>query len=338
MASIYEKSFEDIAKTVCHTTFIDWDSFRNKTILITGGTGLIGYSFIRSVIYTSNRKGLNIRLIALVRDKERAKVRFDFDYSDQDLVLIEGVVENPPDIKEDIDYVVHGASKTASMEFIGKPVETIETAVIGTINILKLAKRKMINGFVYLSSMEVYGYPKKGHKVTENDIGSLTPRDLRNCYPISKVQCECLCKSYASEYGLPITVARLTQTIGPFANYDDTRIFAYLGKCVAEKKDIILKTRGETERSYLHTSDAVTAILKLLLDGQSGQIYNVADEDTYCSIAEMATRIADKNGLKVIIECQGSPAQNGYPNTLYMDLDTSLLRQLGWRAQSNFDF
>lgn len=352
MNKLNNEAFDEVMESVCNTDFIAWERLRNKTIFITGATGLIGYTLIRSLLYSSDQKGLNVKIIALVRDINRAKERFldipandiseatcddsqnkalaSADGNGSQLFFIIGDVENLPNIDVPIDYIVHGASKTASMDFIKKPVETIETSVLGTMNALRLAKEKKVSGFVYLSSMEIYGYPKKGHKVVESDIGTFSPDDLRNSYPISKLACESLCKSYASEYKLPIMVARLTQTFGPGVNYNDGRIFAYFGRCIAENKDIVLKTAGETERSYLYTSDAVTAILTILLNGRSGESYNVADEKTYCSIAQMAKDIADDNDLKVIIEDNKTAYENGYMDTLYINLNTSAIRSLGW--------
>ena len=121
----------------------------------------------------------------------------------------------------------------------------------------------------------------------------------------------------------------MTQTFGSGINYNDTRIFAYFARCVIEKQDIVLKTKGATERSYLYTTDAVTAILMVLLKGKNGQAYNAADEKTYCSIAEMAEKVAEDGGIKVRYELQDEML-NGFPQTLYMDLDTTLLKKLGW--------
>ena len=178
--------------------------------------------------------------------------------------------------------------------------------------------------------MEVYGYPEKGHKVAESEIGEFTPLNLRNSYPIGKIMCETMCCAYAEEYKVPVKMVRLTQTFGPGVNYNDNRIFAYFGRCVKEKKDIVLKTAGETERCYLYTTDAVTAILTVMLKGKNGEAYNAANEETYCSIAEMAERIASENGINVVYDIQ-PPEMNGFPQTLYMYLDTTALQELGWR-------
>ena len=81
--------------------------------------------------------------------------------------------------------------------------------------------------------------------------------------------------------------------------YNDGRVFADFARCVIEKRDIILKTKGETKRSYLYTEDAVCAILTVMLNGESGQAYNVANEETYCSIYEMAQLVAKGGQMKV---------------------------------------
>ncbi|MCH5216320.1 MAG: NAD(P)-dependent oxidoreductase [Muribaculaceae bacterium] len=316
---------------VCNAQFIPWENLKDKTVFITGATGLIGYTLVQALLYANKTRQLNLKVLALVRDLCRAEERFK-DVDNDALEYIIGNVEQLPYIEHPIDYIVHGASQTASKAFVNQPVETILTAIKGTENLLELAKAKNVAGMVYLSSMEVYGFPEKGHKVTEDEIGTLSPLDVRNSYPISKIQCESLCCAYAKEYGIPVMSARLTQTLGPGVNYNDGRVFAEFARCVVEKRDIVLKTTGETERCYLYTADAATAILTILLKGSAGQAYNVANESTYCSIAKMAEKVAAQGGIKVRYDIQPE-ALNGFPKTLYMYLDTSLLQSLGWKSE-----
>ena len=332
MSDIFKQDIE----TVVNADFIPWEKLNNKIIFITGATGLIGYMLVNSLVKANIEKDLNINLILLVRDRKKAENRFEnvIDMDGRHIVFIENSVEGLVPRKLDshqIDFIIHGASNTSSKGFVTNPVETIDTALIGTRNVLEIAKEHKVDGFIYLSSMEVYGYPEKGHKVTEDEIGDLTPLDVRNSYPISKVMCESMCVAFAKEYGVSTKIIRLTQTFGPGVNYTDNRIFAYFLRCMNERKDIVLKTKGETERSYLYTTDAVTAILTVLLKGVSGAAYNAANEATYCSIKQMAEEVAKDAGVKVVYDIQDEKS-NGFPQTLFMDLDTSLLQNLGWRA------
>lgn len=324
------KQLEQDFINISEAEFIPWEKLRGSTILITGATGLIGFTLVHALVYANRRKGLNLKILALVRDEKRARERFSqLNCRSDELQPIVGTVEDLPPIGGEVNYIVHGASQTASKAFVEQPVETIMTALRGTENLLRLAHRKKCSGMVYLSSMEVYGHPERGHKVKESDLGKLSSLDVRNSYPISKLQCESLCCAYASEYKVPVAIARLTQTFGPGVNYNDNRVFAYFARCVKEKRDIVLKTKGETERSYLYTADAASAILTILLKGESGEAYNVANESTYCSIAEMAQKIAEENGIGVQFDIQDESA-SGFPATIYMDLDANKLKALGW--------
>ena len=296
------------------------EEFINKKIYITGATGLIGSNLVNELLKVNG-----IDIILQVRNEEKAKKLFGkrVKYEVCDLL-------DTPKYEGDVDYIVHCANPTSSQFFVNNPVETINLAVNGTIRILEFAKKKKVDGFVFLSTMEVYVYPERGHKVKENEGGSFDSSVVRNCYPLSKQTCESLCAAYASEYGVPTRVLRLTQTFGPGVDYNDGRVFAEFARCAIEKKDIILMTKGETEREYLYTLDAVSAILTVLLNGKDGEVYTAANEDTFCSIYEMAKMVADMSGINVIIKEQNIE-KLGYANTLHMDLDTSKLKALGWK-------
>lgn len=309
---------EFILKT---TNYIDWSKFENRTIYITGATGLIGSNLVQALLLC-----VDVHIIVQVRNKLKAKKIFGdrVGYVISDLL-------NKPNYAGKVDYIIHCANPTSSSFFINNPVETIETAVEGTKNILDFAKEKQAT-VVFLSTMEVYGFPKKGHIVKENEGGSFDSLVVRNCYPLSKQVCESLCAAYSSEYGVHTRVLRLTQTFGPGVFYNDGRVFAEFARCAIEKRNIILKTAGETERSYLYTIDAVLAILVVLLNGADGEAYTAANENTFCSILNMANLVADISGISVVIRKQ-DVSKMGYANTLHMNLDTGKLQNLGWKAQ-----
>lgn len=311
---------------------IPWDLLRNKTFFVTGGTGLIGSTIISALLYADMKQQLNLTVVALVRNLTAAREQFAPQLkSSSSLKFVVGDVLRLPAVEYPIHYIIHGANPTSSLFFVQHPVETSITAVQGTDRLLQLAREKKTEGFVYLSTMEVYGHPLKSRKVRETDAGVFHPLDIRNSYPFSKLLCENLCYSYQSEYGVPVQIVRLTQCFGPGVRYTDNRVFAEFARCAIERRNIILKTKGNTERSYLYTADAVTAILTVLLKGKSGEIYNAANENTYCSILEMANLVAGNRDIKVEIK-EADIAESGYADTIYMDLDTEKIRSLGWKA------
>ena len=170
-----------------------------------------------------------------------------------------------------IDYIIHGAAITTSKDMVEHAVETLDTAYIGTRNILNLAKSKKIKSMVYLSSMEVYGVTDTSlNCVTEKNLGYIDILSPRSSYSEGKRICECLCACYANEYAVPVKCARLAQTLGAGIDYNDTRVPAMFARSVVENKNIVLKTAGSTMRPIVYTTDAISGILTILKHGESG--------------------------------------------------------------------
>lgn len=310
---------------------IEWEKFKNRTILITGATGLIGVNLVNALLYVNEILNINCRILALVRNTEKAKEKFSTQKTDN-LVFINGDILEKISCDEKIDYIIHAASQTASRKFVEEPINTIDVALRGTKNVLELAKKNNILSMVFLSTMEVYGRPQNDEKISETHSTDLDTTEIRNCYPISKRMCENLCVCY----GVNAKIARLTQTFGPGVSYDDERVFAQFARCAIKKEDIVLHTKGETKRSYLYTADAVRAIFTILLKGASGQAYNVANEETYCSIYEMAQLVANEctgGKIKVRCELEENIEKLGYAPTLCMNLSVDKLKKLGWKPE-----
>mgnify|MGYP004627244239 CR=1 FL=1 len=293
------KVFKEDLDYCVNASFIPWADFNDKTFLVTGATGLIGYTFTCALLYQSITKESGIKVLALVRDLEKAKAQYKEVLADgAPLTFVQGSVDKLPEINEKIDYIMHGACPTASAFFTEHPVETIKTIIDGTDNMLNLAKDKKVKAMVHLSSMEVFGEITDKRKLSEDDLGKIDLTSPRSSYPEAKRLAENLCACYASEYKVPVRVARLVQTFGPGVKYEDKRIFAYMMRCALENKNIELKTAGTKENSYLYTMDAVTAILTLLAKGEYGKTYNVANEETYCSVKDMGRLVLETFGKK----------------------------------------
>lgn len=326
------EDFENILNMTC----IKWELLANKTILLTGASGLIGSNIINTIIYANETRKYNIKIIAVVRDITKTLKKL-ITKELNNITFITSDIEEFKTVDGNFDYIIHAANPTSSKFFVERPVETINTAIIGTKNLLEIAKNKKVKSFVFLSSMEIYGNPKKGEVICEDYVSGFDSIVIRNCYPMSKKLCESLCKAYYSEYEVPTKIIRLTQTFGPGVEYHDGRIFAEFMRCVIEKKDIVLKTKGETERCYLYTADAVSAILTVMLSGNNGESYNAANPNTYCSISGMANLVADNvaNGAIKVKYRLEDVTKLGYANTLYMNLVTSKLESLGWKPTTD---
>ena len=302
----------------------------SKNIFVSGATGLIGSTLIKAIVTNAP----SAKIIAFVRDECKAKKVFQ-NY-EQNITFVTGDIREPVVFDGHVDYVIHAASETSSKAFVEAPVSIIEIALNGTKNMLDFARQKNVQGFVYLSSMEVYGTPHNYDKIFEYHGTDLDTMNVRTSYPESKRLCESLCTAYASQFQVPAKVVRLTQTFGPGVQYNDGRVFAEFSRCVIENRDIVLHTKGETKRSYLYTLDAASAILTVLTKGKPAEAYNAANEATYCSIYGMAQMVAQKIALgKIQVKIEESDISIfGYAKALRMNLDTSKLRKLGWQAKT----
>ena len=331
--------FQEDLKTIAQADCIPWEQLRGKTCLITGATGLIGYTLTSALLYAGWKKQLDLTVVALVRNVEKAKQKFAAQLS-QGLPLrfVQGDVEHLPPLDGPVDYVIHGASPTASKYFVEHPVETIHTAVIGTMNLMRLAKDKQCQGFVYLSSMEVYGSVEEETPLQENDLGYLNPLAVRSCYPESKRLCEALCAANASEYNLRAMSVRLAQTFGPGVDANDNRAFAEFMRCARQGREIVLQTPGDSKQPYIYTTDAASAILTVLLKGEKGQAYNAVNSETYCSIAEMARLVADhfsKEQPVAVKIAASEESMKKYPPKRCWNLSAYALTALGWEHQKD---
>ena len=312
----------------------------NSNILITGATGLIGSLLIKMFVYCNQFKNGNIKIIAVCRNVEKARNVLDDIIEREDVELIIGDINNPIEVRNNVDYIIHGANITNSRLMIEKPVETILTAINGTKNILNLAKEKNTKSVVYLSSMEVYGsFGKKSVIVNENKLGYIDPIKIRSNYPESKRMCENLCVAYNSEYDVPVKIARLAQTFGAGILPGENRVFAQFARSAIKNENIVLHTKGKSEGNYCYTSDVICALIILLISGKNGEAYNISNEKNHISIGNMAKMVAKKFGngqIKVVFDIPKSNVY-GYATDTKIKLSTKKIQNLGWNPKIDLE-
>lgn len=312
---ILKRDFERISAA----DYISWEDLRGKRVFVTGATGLIGGLFAQTLVYVSEKKGLDIRVVALVRDKVRAMALLPFE-----IELVEGDMLKPMKIGGPVDFILHAACPTASKFFVEHPNETRCIIVEGTRHVLELAKAKGAR-MVYLSSMEVYGACDR-EAVSEGDLGWLDPNLPRNSYPLGKREAEALCKS-AADAGVDVVVARPVQTFGAGVSQTENRVFAQFARAAMSGGDIVMKTEGRKAHCYCYTSDCVSGILAILLKGLRGEVYNISNEESFCTIREMAEVLVGAGRVRIELD------PGNYPPDTRMCIKSDKLRGLGWRPE-----
>ncbi len=317
----------DYADEVAQDCEADLGVLRGKTLLITGSTGLIGSQLVRVVLTASENRDLGIRLVLPVRNIDKAQALFGgfdgiIDYFDWEMGDA-----FPSDLS--FDYAVHLACTTSSRDFLEKPVEVISSIYLSASNLLKAVGARKAKA-VLVSTMEVYGEAEG--ILGETDLGKMDPMVPRNSYPEAKKLTECLAASFAAEYGVAVSVARFAQTFGEGVSPADGRVFAEFGRCARDRKDIGLLTDGSSSGIYVAVSDAVSAILRILVGGKAGEAYNVANEDTFCTILEMANMVAAEfaEGQIAVTHVDDDGRLATFRKSKSLRLSSAKLRELGW--------
>ena len=306
-------------------TFPLTDELRGARVCITGSTGLIGSMLVRCLLALD----ADITLLLPVRNIRKARTMFADGLQHIELEETPDLTAWTKTLDSDIDYIVHCASPTAGSFMTEHPVETFTLAVDTTRNLLDYMRRKNVKSFVFISSLEYYGQNHDDAIISEEYLGHLDMTSPRSSYPLAKRSAEFLCSMYAREYGMAAKVARLTQTFGAGVASDDNRVFAQFARSIKDGRDIVLHTTGESAKPYCYTTDCVSAILHIMLKGQKGEAYNVANDDTYISIRDMAELLRRQfnPAVRVIIE---QHPEMGYAPVTRLHLSSEKLRALGW--------
>ena len=303
----------------------DYNKFKDSNILITGGTGFIGSYLVRVLSKLNKDYSLNIKIYSTARNKDKVK-SLDLE---NDAIWIYKPLSEKLEIEDNIDYIIHTVSPTDSSYFTNNPVETINTTIQWLNSLMNLAIEKKVKGFLFTSSLEVYGICNEDRLLKENEYFAVDCNNVRSSYSEGKKILECLCSSYASEYLVPVKIVRLGQTFGPGILKEDNRVFAQFAKAVSLNKDIVLNTKGETKRSYCSVSDAIFGMLTVLTNGKNGESYNLVSDNSYISIYELAKLFIKDTNSKIIIE---EKECKQYLGVIKFGLDTEKIKNIGFKS------
>ena len=336
-SSLYQQDIE-----YCANLPLQWDKLADKTIAISGATGMIGTFLIDVLMKKNEDPKFNCQIIAIGRNKSRARSRFPyFDeahfHFEQLDVSIPGVRPNRP-----ADVVIHLASTTHPRAYASEPVSTITSNVTGLQNLLEYS---LVGGndhrdgrFVFASSVEIYGKNRgDAERFDEQYCGYIDPNTLRAGYPEAKRLGEALCQAYSEQHGIDFVIPRIARTYGPTLHKDDSKALSQFIHKGLMKEDIILKSEGTQLFSYAYVADTGAGLLYCLLEGESRSAYNIAAPISDCRLKDLASLVASKCGVNVHFELPDSLETKGYSTATVALMDGHKLQTLGWNMKYSIE-
>lgn len=319
---------------LCAHSEINWKWFHNKTVLISGATGMLGKYLISVLLKRNQTERENITILAIGRNHEKFRRRF------QDISGADGIqfvchdVNNPLNLKRKIDCIIHMASNTHPVLYATDPIGTEMTNIMGTYHLLELTAKNPGCRFVFTSSGDIYGDNRSNNEfLNEQDCGYIDCNTLRAGYIEGKRASEALCNAFKESKGIDFVIARLCRIYGPTMTDEDSKAITQFIRNAAKGQNIVLKSKGDQVFSYLYVSDAVTGLLKVISEGQTGEAYNIADNDNAYSLRYLAETIAELGGSTVTIDLPDAIEARGASSFKNVKLDGKKLRTLGWKAQ-----
>lgn len=256
-----------------------------RNILVTGGCGFIGTNFIHYLFNDTPFKGnvVNVDKLTYAGNAEslaeiehtygeKGKKRYRFYHTDIcDFDAIEPVFS-----ENQIDTMVHFAAESHVDRSIHGPKEFIHTNIIGTFNLLEIARKHWQDRkdvlFHHISTDEVFGSLGETGYFHED-----TPYDPRSPYSASKASSDHLVNAYFHTYGLPVTMSNCSNNYGPY-QFPEKLIPLMILNAIEGKK-LPVYGKGQNVRDWLFVSDHCDAIYRIILNGQTGQTYNVGGEN-----------------------------------------------------------
>lgn len=328
---------KDIKTTV--EAFVAIELIKDKTFFITGANGLIGSFLIEVLMYLNEKHGLNITVIANSRSQEKLEKRFPEYLANPLFRYYIGDINHPIHYDGMVDFIVNCASNTHPVSYATDPIGTIMTNIQGVSNVLDFASNYTKSKTVFLSSVEIYGENVYGvERFKEDQMGYIDCNSLRAGYNEAKRCGEALCQAYIERNGIDVSILRLPRTYGPTMKMDDSKALSQFIKNAISGENIVLKSKGEQFFSYLYVADAVMGILRCLVHGKNGEVYNLGNLKSDVRLKDLAGIVADVAGVKIMFNLPSENESKGFSKATVARLDyTKAECELGFRPQVSIE-
>lgn len=329
-----ETYVDELKKIIGHLPSLH--KIRESRFLVTGATGLIG-SYIVDLLLVYNRfYGAGVIIYAMGRNRDKLISRFG-EAINNELYFVEQNVVQQMALEFEVDYIIHAASNAYPARFNSDPVGTIMGNIQGVYQLLEYGRKHNVKRLLFVSTGEVYGQGSSDKELFEESYsGYIDPMQVRSCYPESKRMAENICVAYKKQYNQDCVIVRLCHTFGPNISKGDNRASVQFFTDAMNGRNVVLKSKGTKFRSYCYVADAVSGLLYVLLEGKSGEAYNVANPDIQVSIAQLASAIAEQKKCKVVFDIPESRMLEETPIEKQVLLCDKII-DLGWGAQYSLD-
>jgi UDP-glucuronate decarboxylase len=253
--------------------------------LVTGGAGFLGSHLCERLL----KEGHEVICLDNFFSGKRRNVAHLIGNPNFEL-LRHDVVE--PVLLE-VDRIFNLACPASPVHYQYNPVKTIKTSVMGTINMLGLAKRVRAR-ILLTSTSEVYGDPEQ-HPQTEGYWGHVNPIGVRSCYDEGKRVAECLMMDYHRQNNVDIKIVRIFNTYGPRMAIDDGRVVSNFSVAALKNQDIPIYGDGQQTRSFAYVDDTVDGILKMMESDKFIGPVNIGNPEEF-TILELAQQVIELTG------------------------------------------
>lgn len=288
----------------------EWQKLKDKTVLITGGNGLIGSNIVNYLQFLNKKEKLNLKLLvhSFSKPVEWLPQSENIEYFSSDL-------NNEIPVRK-FDYLINTATYGTPKKFLQNKLQTIKLNTETYTKLLELARSNNAT-VLHMSSSEVYGQvPHDRDSVDENYNGDVCTFAPRAVYGESKRLSETISKVFIDE-GMDIKIVRLAIGYGAGVKYDDARFINEFIRKAINFGEIKMLDDGKVLRQLSFITDTIEMILNIMLSGKEN-IYNVGGVDLK-SIREIAEIIANNEGVKVLLP-DVLNSVGGTPKTLVLDI------------------
>lgn len=299
-----------------------------QKILITGTCGFIFSNFVRKLIYLSNKDPEKYPYTVVSIDKVNTNMANSIywnkshtfhiaDITDHHIIDTIFQFEKP-------DIVIHGAAESAVDDSLSNPNVFITSNVLGTQVIINACLKYDVQKMIYISTDEVYGQLENESDPSWTESSPLNPR---NPYAASKAAGELLVKAAHESHGLIYNITRTSNNYGP--RQTPNKLIPKVIKCIINNEKIPVFGEGKQIRDWTHVFDNCSAIINILKNGNSNEIYNISANQEFSNI-EVIQNICNVigSGHKFISFVSERPGHD-----FRYSIDSSKIRNLGWKPQ-----